>query len=180
MYLTIIVSNRFAGLLTNSNHHQTIKQQVKIHVHNTITIIVSTGIFFIGLMETGMQGLLEQAPPEILLTDLTLNYTALSFRPTSTSSQGVAASPIDSTQALLGKDWESVTLPGNNTTLPGDVTFPRDSVMVTGEGEKSLIYQLSINKTVDCDVTQVSNQYRIFLVPLISFPILSSPRRSRG
>lgn len=109
-----------------------------------------------------MQGLLEQAPPESLLTDLTLNSTALSFRPPSTSSQGVAASPVDSTQALLGKDWDNVTLPGNNSTLHGD------SVMVTGEGEKSLISQLSINKTLDCDVTQVSSQHSIFYVPHIS------------
>lgn len=115
-----------------------------------------------------MQGLLEQAPPESLLTDLTLNSTALSFKPPSTSSQGVAASPIDSTQALLGKDWDNVTLPGNNSTLHGDMTFPRDSVMVTGEGEKSLISQLSINKTLDCDVTQVSSQHSIFYVPHIS------------
>lgn len=115
-----------------------------------------------------MQGLLEQAPPESLLTDLTLNSTALSFRPPSTFSQGVAASPVDSTQALLGKDWDNVTLPGNNSTLHGDMTFPRDSVMGTGEGEKSLISQLSINKTLDCDVTQVSSQHSIFYVPRIS------------
>ena len=94
-------------------------------------------------MDNDTQGLLEQGPPENLLTDLTLNSTGLSLRPPSTSSPGVAASSVDSTQALLGKDWDNITL-------------PTDSIMMNREEEKSLISQLSINKTVDCDTTQVT------------------------
>nr|XP_022342251.1 uncharacterized protein LOC111136001 isoform X3 [Crassostrea virginica] len=99
---------------------------------------------FLGLMDNDTQGLLEQAPPENLLTDLTLNSTGLSLRPPSTSSPGVAASSVDSTQALLGKDWDNITLPTDSIM----------SIMMNREEEKSLISQLSINKTVDCDTTQ--------------------------
>lgn len=97
-------------------------------------------------MDNDTQGLLEQAPPENLLTDLTLNSTGLSLHPPSTSSPGVAASSVDSTQALLGKDWDNITLPTDSIM----------SIMMNREEEKSLISQLSINKTVDCDTTQVT------------------------
>ncbi|XP_061197604.1 uncharacterized protein LOC133205751 [Saccostrea echinata] len=88
------------------------------------------------MMEGNMVGLLEQAPPENLFTDATLNSTVTSFRPESTST---LASPIDSTQALLNKDCDNITMPPDNITAV----------------EESLISQLSINKTaVECDITQ--------------------------
>ncbi|XP_062574560.1 uncharacterized protein LOC134236407, partial [Saccostrea cucullata] len=89
------------------------------------------------MMEANMEvGLLEQGPPENLFTDATLNSTVTSFRPESTST---IASPLDSTQALLNKDCDNITMPRNNTTAV----------------EESLISQLSINKTaVECDITQ--------------------------